>query len=114
MGRTAQVTSVALACLALAGCGSNNEPLPAYGEVLVEVDTNLRAPQTLSRVRFDLFDADWHWFESRDIATPDASQFPLSFSLFSESPDVPRSAWVRVRGYMEGHVRDYRGERFSG
>jgi formylglycine-generating enzyme required for sulfatase activity len=87
--------------------------LPAYGEVLVEVDTNLRTPQTLSRVRFDLFDEKWRWFESRDVPTPDVSQFPLSFSLFSDSASETRTAWLRVRGYLEGHVRDYRGERFA-
>lgn len=112
MGRSAQVACAAVAAVvALTGCGSGHESPPAYGEVLVEVDTNLRAPQTLSRVRFDLFDAQWRWFESRDVATPDERQFPLSFSLFSDSPDRARTAFFRVRGYLEGHQRDYRGER---
>ena len=115
MGRSAQVARGAVAALlALGGCSSRHASPPAYGEVLVEVDTNLRTPQTLSRVRFDLFDSDWRWFESRDVATAEENQFPLSFSLFSDSPDRTRSGFLRVRGYLEGHVRDYRGERFRG
>lgn len=84
-----------------------------YGEVLVAVDTNLRVPQTLSRVRFDLFDSKRRWLASRDEATPDATSFPLSFSLYNESAEETRTAWLRVRGYTDGRLRDYLGERFA-
>lgn len=86
--------------------------MPPYAEVLVEVDTDLRAPQTISRVRFDLFDSERRWIASRDLATPEAGDFPLSFSLYSDSAETT-SAWLRVRGYLEGRLRDYEGERFA-
>jgi formylglycine-generating enzyme required for sulfatase activity len=99
--------------LALGACGPQSVELEPYGEVLVQVDTNLRVPQTLSRVRFDLFDAQQRWLDSRDFATPEPSDFPLSFSVYDDSMTSPRTAYLRVRGYTDGRVRDYRGERFE-
>ncbi|MES1184592.1 MAG: SUMF1/EgtB/PvdO family nonheme iron enzyme [Myxococcales bacterium] len=113
MGRENSLSGALLALLGLAGCGQEPSALPPYGEVLVEVDTNLRVPQTLSRVRFDLFDSERRWLVSRDEATPAADDFPLSFSLYNDSPDQRRTAWLRVRGYLEGRLRDYRGEQFA-
>jgi len=114
MGCKNSLTARVLGCaLCLAGCGQGNGELAPYGEVLVEVDTNLRVPQTLSRVRFDLFDSERRWLASRDEATPDATSFPVSFSLYNDSAQRTRSAWLRVRGYVDGRVRDYLGERFA-
>jgi formylglycine-generating enzyme required for sulfatase activity len=113
MGRENSLNG-ALACLlGLSGCGQAPRDLPPYPEVLVEIDTNLRAPQTLSRVRFDVFDAQRHWIASRDVAAPEPRDFPLSFSLYRDSPAESGSAWLRVRGYKEGRLRDYQGERFA-
>lgn len=112
MGRQSSLIVGAVGWFApMVGCGPRAEALPPYAEVLVEVDTDLRAPQTISRVRFDLFDSQRQWIASRDLATPEAGDFPLSFSLYSDVADST-SAWLRVRGYLEGRLRDYDGERF--
>ncbi|MDF3066825.1 MAG: Adenylate cyclase [Polyangiaceae bacterium] len=97
----------------LLACGAQSEALAPYGEVLVEVDTNLRVPQAISRVRFDLFDAEQRWLQSRDFPTPEPSDFPLSFSIYDDATSRPRTAYLRVRGYTDAHVRDYLGERFE-
>lgn len=104
-----------LACAlpSLMACGPETTTLEPYGEVLVQVDTNLRVPQALSRVRFDLFDAERRWLDSRDFATPEPSDFPLSFSVYDDTRSGTRTAYLRVRGYTDGRVRDYRGERFQ-
>jgi formylglycine-generating enzyme required for sulfatase activity len=113
MGRKSSLAGAAACVLAVGGCGPETRDLPPYPEVVVEVDTNLRTPQTISRVRFDIFDAQKRWIASRDVATPQPSDFPLSFSVYSDSPPERASAWVRVRGYKEGRLRDYQGERFA-
>jgi formylglycine-generating enzyme required for sulfatase activity len=105
-------SGLACASLWLVACGSSPRELAPYGEVLVQVDTNLRVPHAVSRVRFDLFDAEQRWLDSRDFPTPEPSAFPLSFSIY-ESERGPRTAYLRVRGYTDRHVRDYRGERFE-
>ncbi len=97
----------------LAACGAERPELQPFGEVLVQVDTNLRVPQALSRVRFDLFDAQNRWLDSRDFATPEPSDFPLSFSVYDDAMTGSRTAYLRVRGYTDGRIRDYRGERFE-
>jgi formylglycine-generating enzyme required for sulfatase activity len=99
--------------LALAGCTEDDSSLPPFGEVVVEIDTDLAVPSTINRVRIDLFASDRTWLESRDFATLGAGDFPLSFSVYNESPSEPREMLVRVRGYAEGRVRDYQGERFE-
>lgn len=97
----------------LVACSAEPRELEPYGEVRVLVDTNLRVPQAVSRVRFDLFDAELRWLESRDFPTPEPSDFPLSFSIYDDGSGGSRTAYLRARGYTDGHVRDYRGERFE-
>ncbi len=97
--------------LLLLGCSSQSE-LPPFGEVLLEIDTNVAVPGAIGRVRFDLFADDGVWLQSGDFATPHASDFPLSMSVYNDS-SVARSVLVRVRGYPEGRQRDYLGERFA-
>lgn len=114
MGRQGALSCAKLlGTLALVSCSQSARELPPYGEVLVQVDTNVRVPRLVSRVRVDVFDSDRHWLSSRDMATPSATDFPLSFSLYNEANDAPRGAWLRVRGYLDGHLRDYLGERFA-
>jgi formylglycine-generating enzyme required for sulfatase activity len=101
--------SVATLALASAGCGE--APLP-FGEALVIVDTDLPVPHVVSRLRVDVYDGAGRWLDSRDIARPDARDWPLSFSVYSEDEGDDHETWLRLRVYPEGRVRDYRGERF--
>jgi formylglycine-generating enzyme required for sulfatase activity len=105
--------SIAAMASGLLGCQPEAEVLPPYGEVLVEIDTDLAVPKTLDRVRIDLFGSAGLWLESRDFAVFDPNDFPLSFSVYNESFSEAREMLVRVRGYAEGRLRDYRGERFE-
>jgi formylglycine-generating enzyme required for sulfatase activity len=104
MGRQA---AVALIGLALAGCA----PTP-FGEVLVRVESEPSVPGFLGHLRIDLYDQGGTWYQSRDVATPDASGWPISFSLFTDQPG-DKTVRLRLRGYPEGGVRDYLGERFD-
>ncbi|MEZ4222343.1 MAG: SUMF1/EgtB/PvdO family nonheme iron enzyme [Polyangiaceae bacterium] len=95
--------------LAITGCG--NESLPPYGQAELHVDTDLPVPAVVSRLRIDLFTAEGGWFESRDVALPDPSDWPASFTVFSDK-SANTGVFVRLRAYAEGRTRDYRGERF--
>lgn len=103
---------LALGCAAVACNG--REQLPPLPEVLVVVDTDLPVPLVASRLRIDLYGEDGAWFDSNDIARPSPSEWPASFSVYSDDESRPRNVWVRLRAYPEGRQTDYRGERFRG
>lgn len=88
------------------------DPKPPLGEVVLHVDTDLPAPRIAGRIRIDLYDAEGIWFESRELARPNAADWPLSFSVFTQEA-VKKRVWIRLRVFPEGKVRDYRGERFQ-
>jgi formylglycine-generating enzyme required for sulfatase activity len=108
--------------VALSACGRQSEPA-SY--VLVSVDTNASVPALLNQVRIDVFSADgtvWQQSRSASIQSPRASvldggtrglgaeELPLSFALI---PGGGQQALIRIRGFREGKVRDYLGERFA-
>ncbi len=101
-----------LACLTSAACGGKAAP-PAHGEALVVVDTDLPVPTLAGRLRVDLYDEHGVWFESRDIGRSDPSDWPASFSVYSDDDAHDKRVLVRLRAYPEGAVRDYAGERFE-
>ncbi len=87
--------------------------LPARGEALVVVDTDLPAPAIAGHLRVDFYSADGGWYESRGLAVPDASRWPLSFSVYSEDFSRDTQVVVRLRVYPDGRERDYSGERYT-
>ncbi len=89
------------------------EPLPPLGEAVIEIDTDLPVPGVVNRLRVDLYSADGRWFQHRELALPDARDWPVSFSVFSNDEGAPRDVWVRARAFPEARVRAYRGERFA-
>src|SRR4030095_15226061 len=97
--------------LALAFCLAACQPVP-FGEVLVVVDSQVSVPQFVSRLRGDLYDQGGNWYESRDVAAPSPADWPLSFSLYVNERRGGRVR-LRLRGYPEGAVRDFRGERYQ-
>lgn len=104
------VTSALVSVMACNG----REQLPPLPEVLVVVDTDLPVPLVASRLRIDLYSADGTWFDSNDIARPSPSEWPASFSVYSDDESRSRDVWIRLRAYPEGRQTDYRGERFRG
>jgi formylglycine-generating enzyme required for sulfatase activity len=96
--------------VALPGCTSE---LPPYGEVIVEVDTDLIVPRMAGRLRVDVYDEDGSWYESRDIARPNARDWPASFSIVNRDEEAPHEVLLRLRAYPEGQSRRYEGERFQ-
>ncbi len=105
-------TSLAIACLLGSSWSCSVDSLPPLGEVIVHVDTDLPAPSVAGRLRIDLYDESGRWFETRDLARPNADDWPVSFSVYVEET-VSKRVWVRLRVYPEGKVRSYRGERFQ-
>src|SRR3954469_17137162 len=105
-GRLAERLPIVSAALLVAACTQQ------LGEALIVVDTDLPVPQLVGRLRVDLHAPDGTWFESRDIARPDPRDWPVSFSVYSDDPLDDKLVSIRLRAYPEGHVRDYRGERF--
>jgi formylglycine-generating enzyme required for sulfatase activity len=98
----------ALIALALCGCAS-----APFGEILVTVDTDVSVPELAGRLRLDLYAADGSWYESREIGTTSASEWPLSFGVYTDDP-AGKAARMRLRLFPEGAVRDYRGEQPPG
>jgi formylglycine-generating enzyme required for sulfatase activity len=92
------------------GCGG--EVIEPHGEAIIAVHTDMPVPGIVSAMRLDLYDENG-WFESREIATPRAESWPLSFSVVSRHSDRDPRVLVRLRAYPSGRVRDYRGERFE-
>ncbi|HQY62099.1 MAG TPA: SUMF1/EgtB/PvdO family nonheme iron enzyme [Polyangiaceae bacterium] len=111
MDRPGQVMRTCALALALAP--SCKEAPPPLGEALVVVDTDAPVPALVGRLRVDFYTTAGEWFESRDLAAPDPSAWPLSFSVFTPDEVGPRDVIVRLRAYPEGKTRDYRGERFA-
>ena len=87
--------------LMLASCHSAPAP---YGEIVVVVDTDATVPAMISRLRVDLFTESGTWFGSRDYPARDPSDWPLSFSVYSETSAKVR---VRLRAFPEGRTRTY-------
>ena len=75
------------------------------------VDTDVAVPKLVARVRVDVFTDDGTWLTSGDFPARNPDDWPLSFSLFLEEETGSRDALVRIRGYADGKLRDYRGER---
>jgi formylglycine-generating enzyme required for sulfatase activity len=93
-------------------CSPDVKEVTSIGEVLVVVDTDLPVPRIVNRLRVDLYAEDGTWFETRDVARSRKTDWPTSFGVFLNDPNRETSVYVRLRGYLDGEVRDYRGERF--
>src|ERR1700679_2676926 len=107
MRRLARVLSGGLL---VAACSSSSSSLPPYGEALFVVDTDVPVPLLAGRLRVDLYSPDGTWYESSDIARPNASDWPVSFGVYTDDTVHGRTALVRLRTYPEGDTRDYIGE----
>lgn len=84
------------------------------GEALVVVDTDVPVPTYASRLRLDVYSADGStWTESRETPLRTPSDWPASFSLYTDDESAEHVALIRIRIFQEGVVRDYRGERFT-
>ena len=109
---SARSTVVWLLTACATACGKlDRKELPTYGEVVVAIDTDAPVPQFVSRLRIDLFDDRGTWFASRDVGRPSRGDWPASFSLYTTDERSPRTVLVRARAYLEGRLRQYRGER---
>jgi formylglycine-generating enzyme required for sulfatase activity len=99
--------------IAVAACSPSVKDEPPLGEVLVVVDTDMPVPAFVGRLRVDVYAPDGTWYETRDLARSRVSDWPASFGVYAPDMENERVALVRLRGYPDGKVRDYRGERFA-
>lgn len=112
MVRRHPLNAVLLAAAAASSVGAcRDTELPPYGEAVLEIDTDVLVPALVDRLRIDIFDQEGRWMETRDVARPDPRDWPVSFGVYSRDETSPTRVLVRVRAYLEGFVRDYRGER---
>ena len=102
----------ALSVTSALACSPTVRDLSPVGEVLVVVDTDMPVPTVINRLRIDLYTPDGSWFESRDVARSKKADWPTSFGVFLPDPAREGSVVVRLRAYLDGEVRDYRGERY--
>src|SRR5258706_15399776 len=102
-----------LVVVGLVGCGSADAiVLPPLGEVVLAVDTDAPVPELVSRLRVDFFAKDGKWLDSRDVLQADPRDWPATFSVYTEE-QAHREVILRLRGYREGRLRRYEGERPS-
>ncbi len=100
---------------ALASCGGDGVTMLApLGEVEIVVDTDMPVPRLVSRLRVDVYaEPRVSWLESREFLRASPADWPTSFVVYSPEPDRGGSILVRLRAYLDGKVRDYRGERYA-
>jgi formylglycine-generating enzyme required for sulfatase activity len=107
-------SSLVLLALGLMACGDPAaRQLPPFGEVVLSIDTDAPVPDFVGRIRIDIFDETGRWIDYRDVPRPEPSDWPASFGLHTMDESKPTKVLVRIRGYLEGRVRDYLGERFQ-
>src|SRR5262249_18753886 len=82
-----------------------------FGEVLVAVDTNVSVPAFVSALRIDAYRDAGTWVGSRDVLAAQPTDWPISFGVSTETQAGARLR-LRLRAYLDGALRDYRGERF--
>lgn len=97
----------------LAACAPEPVTLPPLGEALVMVDTDAPVPRLVSRLRVDIYDEAFTWLDSREWPMRRREDWPASFSLFIDEGSPDKRAWVRLRAFRDGKLRDYRGERYE-
>src|SRR5262249_23512256 len=103
----------AFAAFFLATCSDAPTSLPPLGEVEIVVDTDMPVPRLVSRLRLDVYtEPDVRWVQSREFLRANPSDWPTSFVVASPDPDRGGSMRVRLRAYLDGKIRDYRGERY--
>jgi formylglycine-generating enzyme required for sulfatase activity len=101
VSRLAAILSLVLAAAAcLPACSSDLDP---YGEALIVMQTDTRVPERVNRVRIDVHAADGALLSSRELSTPSARDWPLSFSVVADA-EAERLVTVRIRAFPEGHV----------
>ncbi|CAN5639815.1 hypothetical protein BH09MYX1_BH09MYX1_30000 [soil metagenome] len=102
---------IAVAAALVAAC---TRSLPPRGEALVVVDTDVPVPEYAGRMRLDVYSADGTvWTESRETTLRSPSDWPASFSLYTDDDMTAHQALLRIRVFRDGETRDYRGERFT-
>jgi formylglycine-generating enzyme required for sulfatase activity len=88
------------AVLLTSACVSAPEP---RGEALVVVHTDVAVPRRVNRLRVEVFDAAGLPIETRDVVTPTAADWPVSFSVILPDGVPEQVATVRLRAYLDGH-----------
>jgi formylglycine-generating enzyme required for sulfatase activity len=87
--------------------------LAPLGEVEVVVDTDMPVPRLVSRLRVDAYsEPAAKWIASREFLRATPADWPTSFVVYSPDADRGGSMLVRLRAYLDGKLRDYRGERY--
>jgi len=75
---------------------------PAYGELVVALETDLAVPSLLSHVRVDVYADEGGVLATEQTSPRDPRDLPATFSVFT--PGVATTVWLRVRGYPDGAV----------
>jgi len=96
-----------------AGCRPQAAAPPPLGEALLVIDTDLPVPALAARLRVDLFTTGGTWYAARDLALPNASDWPASFAVALVGGEAAKDVVVRLRAYPEAKVEDYRGYLFA-
>jgi formylglycine-generating enzyme len=104
-------STILTTAVAVASCVAEPKPLP---EALVVVQTDVAVPLRVGRLRIDIHDSSGVLLETREVVTPTAEEWPVSFSVVSQDETAEREFIVRLRAHPEGHVLSARQlERFA-
>lgn len=98
LGRS--VASFSIALFATSSCTSTPEPL---GEALVVVDTDVAIPRQVNRLQIEVFRSSGELVDQREVVTPTAADWPVSFSVVIPDGVPEDEVLVRLRAFPEGH-----------
>lgn len=82
-------------------CAAEPEPL---GEALVVIQTDVAVPRRVGGMRVEVLGSRGGVIETRDLVTPIAASFPVSFSVVLPEDADEAELLLRLRAYPEGHV----------
>jgi formylglycine-generating enzyme required for sulfatase activity len=90
-----------LVCLGtIASCTATPAPL---GEALVVVQTDVTIPRRIGKLRIDVLDPTGATTATREVITPTAEDWPVSFSVVGPDDGSEKDFLLRLRAYPEGH-----------
>src|SRR5687768_3095515 len=102
MHRATAIVAIAALPFACVTACVKRAPAP-LGEALVVVDTDVAVPRRVNRMRVEVLTNTGLVVDRREVVTPAAQDWPVSFSVVLPDGLGEGEIFVRLRAYPEGH-----------
>lgn len=101
MRRALPVIAALLSAFAAIAC--TQKAPPPLGEALVVVQTDVAVPRRVNRLRVEFIALDGRILDTREVVTPSADDWPVSFSAVLPENAGESDVILRLRAFPEGH-----------